>query len=337
MKKITFIAASKKLLLLITTICLILGGYGVGTAMAKQVDFEALLKGYTGKFIQSDKKNRATKITAESEASRSYIYEEPTVKNISHLFWAVGLYKLEDEIDKDIDEFMRINECEIYKDYSTDEMEWSEITEATRGFLRDNKEDFPTRFEFILPLKLKDYNDKRQAFELQDAYKIEGLRRFEVYATDFKMPQCTYDHRIDKGYPRALVLEFSRPFTLLHVPMSKKMAIDYMKRKMMPVNKRFERNGRTRERILSYRDAYLVLKVKIFTHGKLLGVTSKGVNTVQMLSVLEGFEIYDSKDKEKLFFTENYVASQSKGKLNKHLKTQYELLRLKHKGEGIFH
>ena len=319
------------------SISFILGGYSVSGAVAKDVDFDALLKNYSGEFIKSDKKNRATKVTAESEASRNYIYEEPTVKNMSHLFWAVGLYKLEDEIDEDIDEFMRINECEIYKDYSTDELEWSQITEATRGFLRDNKNDFPTRFEFMLPLKLEDYNNKRQAFEIQDKYKIEGLRRFEVYATDFKMPPCTRDHRIDRGYPRVLVLEFSRPFTLMHVPMSKSTAMDYMKRKIAPINRRYKKIEKTRARILAYRDAYLVLKVKMFTYGKLLGRTRYGVNTVQMLSVLEGFEIYDSRDKERLYFTENYVTSQSKGKLNDHLKSQYELLRRKHRGEGIFH
>ncbi len=335
MKKITLIAASKILFLLVMPACLIFGGFSAGTAMAEQVDFDALLENYTDKHIRRDKEHKATRSTAASETPRNYIYEEPSVKNLSHLFWAVGLYKPDDK--EAIAEFIRINECEIYKNYFSDELEWNQIKEATKGFLRDNKEDFPTRFEFVLPLKLKDYVDERQAFELQEEFKIEGLRRFEVYATDFRAPPCTEDHRIDKGYPRVLVLEFSRPFTLMYVPMNKQTAMSYMKRKMSPVNKRYREIEKTRKRILEYRDAFLVLKVKIFTYGKMLGTTKFGVNTVQALSVLEGFEIYDSMDKNILFFAENYVTSQSKGKLNEHLKSQYELLKRKHKGEGLFH
>jgi hypothetical protein len=335
MKKITLIAASKRLLLTVASVCFIMGGYGLGTAMAQEVDFDAILKNYTNQYILSDDEHRATKATAESEAPRNYIYEELTVKNLSHLFWAVGLYKFDDE--EAISEFMRINECEIYKNYFTDELEWQAIKDATVSFLKDNKEDFPTRFEFIMPIKLENYIDERQAFEIQDEYKFDAIRRFEVYATDFRMPPCTDDHRIEKGFPRVLVLEFSRPFSLEYIPMSKKVAVNYLNRTMARVNLRYKDRERTRARILDFRDAYLVLKIKIFTHGKFLGTTVQGVNTVQMLTVLEGFEIYDSLDKDTLFYAENYVAAQNKGKLNEHLKSQYELLQRKHKGEGLFH
>ncbi|MCK5385133.1 MAG: DUF4852 domain-containing protein [Alphaproteobacteria bacterium] len=334
MNKVTFIAASISLLLLTVFLCHSITG--LGRAEAKEIDYDALLESYTGKYIQSDDNHKITSSTGEYEAPRSYIYEEPTVKTFSYMFWALGLYRLED--DKAIDEYMRINECEIYKNYSSGELEWKKIKDATREFIRENKEDFPTRFEFVMHLKLASYDEERQAFEVQDEFKIESLRRFEFYAKDFTLAPCSADHKIGKGYPRTIVLEFSRPFNLVHVPMHHNIAVDYMNRKLDAFYDRFgETSNRTRTKMLSFRDAYLVLKVKVFSYGKMLGTNKYGYNSVQMMGVLEGFEIFETKDKERLFYAQNYVTSQSKGKLDKHLKAQYELLLRKHKGEGLFH
>lgn len=336
MKKITFLVASLFFLLFPAFLCCSpTGVFGVSKAEAKQADFDAMVEGYVDTYIQSDERHRATRSMGQYEAPRRYIYEEPTVKNFSHLFWALGLYKSED--DEAVDEFMRINECEIYKNYNPDEIEWKEIRNATRDFLRENKEDFPSRFEFTMPIKLKDYDEERQAFEVQDAFKIESLRRFEFFASDFMAAPCSADHNIGQGYPRVLVLEFSRPFNLVHVPMQYDVAMGYMKRKMYLLTERFKPQDRTRARMYSYRDAYLFMKVKIFSYGKFLGRNKFSVNLVQMMGVLEGFEIYETPDKERLFFAQNYVTAQSKGKLDKHLKAQYELLLRKHKGEGFFH
>ncbi len=333
MKKITLIAASGLLfILLVVSGFPFIGGYGAGVAMA--VDFDKLLENYTDEYIRSDEENMATKETAASEVPRNYIYEESSVKNLSHLFWAVGLYKYEDE--EAIKEFLRINECEIYKNYFNNELELQEIIEATRGFLRDNKYQFPTRFEFMLPLKLSDYSAKRKAFEIQDSYKIESLRRFELYATDYRLGPCMLHHKIHLGYPRALVMEFSRPLTLAYVPMSQKVANDYMQERMDFLERRWPGGIVTQYRVYESREAYLLLKVKIFTHGKMLRVSNRGIPVVQMFGALEGFEVYNNKEKDVLFYAENYVTSQNKGKLNEQLKEQYELLLKKHKGEGVF-
>ena len=337
MKKIALIAASVFLFVSLSSFCPEISGVlGVGSAMAKKIDYDALLDEYTDQYTQSDDKHRATFLTEEYEAPRRYIYEEPTVKNYSYLFWAVNMYKFED--DEAVDEFMRINECEIFKNYASDELEWKQIREATREFLRDNKEDFPTRFEFMMPLKLLDYDEERQAFEIQDEFKIESLRRFEFFSKDFNMHPCSKDHIVARGYPRVLVLEFSRPFNLVHVPMQRSVALDYIKRKMDLFHKKYEvQQTRTRARMYAMRDATLVMKVKIFSYGKMLGVNNYGYGVVQMMGVLEGFEIYETSEKQNLFFAQNYVTAQSKGKLDKHLKAQYELLMQKHKGEGLFH
>ena len=337
MRQTILIAAFIVLSIAAIGISTLLNGFNIKAAYAQSVmtseSVDYLLRNYTDQYRRSSRNSGATKKATEGEAPNRYIYETPTVKALSYLFWAVGLYNLED--DEAVDEFMRINECDIYKNFYSDEIEWQAIREATRSFLGENKADFPTRFEFVMPLKLGDYDEKRKAFEIQDEYKIRSLRRFELYATDYKKPPCIKDHDIRKGYPRSIILEFSRPFMLTHVPLEQQDALSYIKRKLTILKTNYNDRYQTKDRMYLLRDAYLVIKVKIFTYGKMLGANLRKVQTVQMMGVLEGYEIYEDIGKKNAFFAQNYVTSRSKGKLDQRLKAQYKLLRAKHDAGGI--
>lgn len=294
-----------------------------------------LLDGYKDKFLNHNEGAGAEKkFDFVDNSTASYVYEIPTLKALSHLFWAVNLYSLDD--DDAVDEFMRHNECDIYKNFSSDEFEWAEVRDATRDFIRENKNQFPTRFEFMIPIKLKDYSKNRKAFSIQDDYQISSIRRFEVYATDFREQPCSRDVNIMDGYPRSLVLEFSRPFTVTHVPMSEEVASEYVKKTAEKL-KRYDPTHRVRNTMYQLRDAYLVFKVKIFTHGKFLGLNNFKVPVVQMLAVLEGYEVYEDRYKQKLFYAESYVANKDKGKLNIKLQDEYDILNERSEGKGIFH
>lgn len=321
----------------------LLGCFSVSTQLAyaqplsesKNVDF--MLENYKEEYLDYDKGPGASKLNDDPNKTPSrYVYELPSTAALGHLYWAVNMYKLED--DTAVDEFMRLNECEIYKNFFSDEVEWADIRDATREFLRENKEDFPTRFEFVLPLMLLDYDEKRKAFEIRDKFKINSLRRFELFASDARrLRACTRDHMLHEGYPRGIVLEFSRPFTLTHVPISEVKAYDYIKRKLEYMKNNYPERSHTKKRMYDLRTAFLILKVKIFTYGRFLGLNHYDIPLVQMMGVLEGYEIYEDRSKENIFYSQNYVTSQSKGKLDVILKPQYETLRKKTAGEGILH
>lgn len=304
----------------------------VSGATFAQLEF---LQGYEDKYIDHDEGPGAEKVfSAIENSTSSYVYEIPTLKALSHLYWALNLYSLDD--DEAVDEFMRHNECEIYQNFSSDEFEWAEIRNATRDFIRENKHDFPTRFQFMIPIKLQDYDSRREAFEVQDEYKINSIRRFEVYAQNFRAKTCTDDQKISDGYPRSLVLEFSRPFSLTHVPMGEEVANEYIKKNLEKL-KRYDPAARVKARMYSLRDAYLVIKVKIFAHGKFLGPNIYRLPVVQMLSILEGYEVYEDRYQQNLFFAESYVTNKDKGKLNIKLQDEYDTLLKRSKGKGIFH
>lgn len=295
--------------------------------------FDYLLENYQDKYLKNYQGKGSVK--TGNVTRNDYIYEEPTVENLSYLYWAVNLYSVND--DYAIDEYMRLNECSLYKDFHIDETEWVAVRDATRDFLRKNKNDFPTRFEFMLPLKFGDYDKAEGTFEVQKDFKINSMRRFQLIAKDVRRKACSTDHSIPNSYPRGLVLEFSRPFNLtkVHVPADK--AQDYIDRRMDHMRYAYRKNELSKALMYRLRDAYLVIKVKIFTHGKFLGHIIGDISAVQMMGVMEGYQVYEDIQKKNLLYSQNYIAVQSRGKLNVKLQTQFDELIAKSKDRGILH
>ena len=62
---------------------------------------------------------------AAPSANADYIYEQPTYAKLAQLYWALS--KLDPKKDTDIDNFLLINECDIYKQYRSNEFEWKDI------------------------------------------------------------------------------------------------------------------------------------------------------------------------------------------------------------------
>ncbi|MGH1455361.1 MAG: DUF4852 domain-containing protein [Alphaproteobacteria bacterium] len=306
-------------------------------AWPSYANVEDYIVGYEDKFLSSDDGPGAKVIGEFGDAvSNVNVYETPTNQALSLLYWAVGLYKFED--DKAVDLFASINECAIYKEYYTDEFEWSKIRVATRKYLENNSADFPTRFEFAIPIKLKEYDLRKEMFSLAEGYEIISVRRFEVYSTDYKDKLCIITQRFSETYPRVVVLEFSRPFTLTGIPMKPDVANDYVKRRYAMALKAYNvSDSPPMSMVYKYRDAILNLKVKIFTNGKLLGTNSRDLQAVQMLGILEGFDVYEDTTKENLMFSQNYITTKDRNKLYMGLQEQYEILKEKSKGAGVLH
>lgn len=305
-----------------------------GTAYAQ---IEELSNGYVDVYLNYDVGVGAEKINENirKRVDEVYLYEQPTVKAISHMYWGLGVYSLDD--DEAVDEFMRINECDMYRKFIGDEFEWSGIRDAAKSFIKNNKSEFPTRFEFIIPLKLRDYITRYAAFSVQDEYKIQSFRRFELFATDAFRRPCVKDQTFLTGYPRIIVLELSRPLTIVRVPMSEKMANTYTREKNKQFKKKVKKVAyRTKKAMYAMRDAYLYLRVKIFSHGGLLGRSkSSRLTAIRMMGILEGYEIYADRRKETLFYSQIFVRSKKKGTLDVKLGDQYRILEELSKNGGV--
>ncbi|GJL84753.1 MAG: hypothetical protein DHS20C02_05280 [Micavibrio sp.] len=249
-----------------------------------------------------------------------YIYERMNMKNLSLLYWALD--KLDIENNTHIDNFMRINECDIYKDYISHDFSWREIRKSSREFIEENKRQFPLRFEFSQALKVMDYDFEKEGFEFADEYKIEPTRRFEVLAMDGRSTMCGNRKPNMEGYTRGVVVEFSRPFGLDFLPVEPDTADKYITERMAYF-KALPLHRRTTKDLYSTRNVYLVMKVKFFSY---IGErrTSEGFNLAHVLAVLEGYDVYGDAERNLLLYSESYRSRKKKTLMERKLIKQYE-------------
>lgn len=259
---------------------------------------------------------------------RKYRYEKVTIKTLSQLYWALD--KLDIEKVADVDYFMMINECDIYKDYNQHEFEWREIRKSAKKYIEDNKKAFPLRFEFIQELRLSEYDLKSQQFEVDDEYKIPRTRRFEVEALDATdATTCGHIGNIP-DYPRGLIVEFSRPFELSTLPIAPDVAEKYIDKKMIAF-RALPEHQQNEKFLSSTRDIYLVMKIKIFSYqGD--ARTREGMDLANVLGVLEGFDVYADQDRKFLLHSENYIRARKKSKMEEDLIRQYQESKKKQEG-----
>ncbi len=259
---------------------------------------------------------------------RKYRYEKATIKNLSQLYWALD--KLDINKIENIDYFMLINECDIYKDYNQHEFEWREIRKSGKKYIEDNKKSFPLRFELIQELRLKEYDLQNAQFEIEDGYKINRTRRFEVQALDIADDVvCGHIGNIP-GYPRGLIVEFSRPFEMTHLPIPPEVAEKYIDQKMIAFRALPEQQQNANF-LSSTRDIYLVMKVKIFSYqGD--SRAREGMDLANVLGVLEGYEVYADQDRKFLLHSETYIRARKKSKLEEELIRQYQESKKKQEG-----
>lgn len=235
------------------------------------------------------------------EDAKSLYYEDFTMQKISQMYWAIS--KLDPTNDIHVDNYLFINECDIYREYAHNEFEWKEVREAARQFLIENKKNFPLRFTFMQPLLLKDYSFERGGFEVNDEYKILGTRRFEVGIEDINEDVCGVHYVLD-GYPKIVVMDLSRPFSLEFVPASPEVAKKYIDIRS-EIFQSLDPSRQNAEMMYKLRDAYMVMNVKIYSY-KGIEKANQTSQAAAVFAVLESYEIYGDRDRKMLLFSESF-------------------------------
>ena len=136
-------------------------------------------------------------------------YLVPSVENLSKLYWKKNTLDIEN--NEAVDNFLKINECEIYEEYYEDDFEWKRVRDAAKKMLNQNKADFPDKFKFILPVDLGRYDLEKKGFPLVSETAFVDLRRVEMGGGDNQKDICGTTLDIDY-YPRNIVLALSNPF-----------------------------------------------------------------------------------------------------------------------------
>ncbi|MGB4106737.1 MAG: DUF4852 domain-containing protein [Alphaproteobacteria bacterium] len=243
-----------------------------------------------------------------------YIYEKPSRQKFSRLFWALGMLDLKD--DKNIDNFLMMNECDIYKDYYYNEFEWRKVRESGRQFLAENSNKFPLRFEVAQMMLLGEYDLQTESFNVLPDYRISETSRIEVFPQDFADVVCQDDGsgRIQhiEGYPIGIIAEFNRPLNLVSIPVPEILARKYIEEKLKTF-KKLRSDKQNQENLYSFRDAYLFMHMKFFAY-KDQYTNNENYRMAEIMAVLEGFEIYADKDKKMLLWSQDFRKRRSKSK-----------------------
>lgn len=309
----------------------------VGVAAVAQIN----IKSFTGSDFEGVRvptpsfEKKDAFFRSDPRTRKDYIYEPMTMKTLSYMVWAIGY--ADPEKKDSIDDFIKVNECDIYKEFSTREIDWEQIRKATQSYIIENKIDFPTRFKFIQPLRLLQFDQEKNSFAIDPKYIIQGARRFEILADDYNREVCS-DPKVQymEYVPRGLVLELSRPFTMTSVSATNERAKEYLAYIAQKENQLADKGRLTRLRSMELREAYLVLKIKIFSfRTREQFFSSYRINVPQVMAGLEGFDVYGDPGHTILLYSRSFLSNKDAKQINKKIAEEYEVLHKKSEAEGL--
>lgn len=255
----------------------------------------------TGSKVRAEDQNPNLPQQAEvtiMEDEYAGIYVEPSLQNISKLYWKKNVLKEENDVA--VDNFLRINECGIYEKFYEDDFEWQRIREAARDMISDNKEDFPYKFKMLIPIDLGRYDMLRKGFPLINKTAFKDLRRIEIGGNSNAKPICGEDGVID-FYPRNLILILNKPFSYEFVELDEHVAQAYI------VRQKYDPVKRPRELQNKHFDRLAFARIRI-TFSEYQGVTrgSDAFPLAVMFGKLDGIDIFEDPDEKRLLTSFTY-------------------------------
>lgn len=156
-------------------------------------------------------------------------YVPPTLANLSKLYWRLQIFNPED--NGPVDNFLRINECEIYTNFFTDDFEWQEIRKSTREMLKQEAQNYPLQFKVLVPIDLGRYNQEKAGFPVSSHTSFVNSRRIQIASSGRGSRVCGSDGYGVPGYPEGVILILNKPFTFDFVPVDEHVAQAFLLRK----------------------------------------------------------------------------------------------------------
>ena len=156
------------------------------------------------------------------------LYSPTTPEYLAKSYWPLKKLDLQD--DRNIDQYLLITECDLFRQYYSDDLEWSKIRAATRNYVQKNMDGFPTRFEFIQPLYLDRYDTASQSFAVLPDSQMKGVSQIQASGnnpSDYKCLKTQYYN--PKLFPMNAILNLSRPFSYTSVKAKPEDAQEYIK------------------------------------------------------------------------------------------------------------
>ena len=242
-------------------------------------------------------------------------YIEPSFQNLSKMYWAIG--KLDIKDDDAIDNYLLINECDLYLQYYNNDFAWQNIREVTRDHILKSMGQISTKFELLAPIILGRYDVENEEFGVERDSQLMAVRNIDFNSDDYGYNfTCTEAGEI-KDYPLNLIVILNRPLTLEKVPVKKELAELYLNETQIPYDSLSKQ-----ERISKYkRTAYIRLKIRI-TQYKGTTVGPSGSLKAVVFGNLEGYEVYADSAKLKPLYSVHIKNKSSRRHLDRERKDE---------------
>lgn len=229
-------------------------------------------------------------------------YIGATFENLSKLYWALGMLSPDD--NEALDNYLLINECEMYRRYFLNDMDWNNIRNVTRDFLTKNAVTFPTTFEIVTTIKLGRYDLQHEQFEIEEESKMYGTRNIDTQINS-KTRLCGDLGTTEiPGYPRNVVLYLNKPIVLTALPVPAPLAEAYLGEED---NTKAAHSHQSYEFAKFNRFAYLRLKVRIIQFKEMVIIVG-GLSKAGMFAQVEGLEVYADNDLSQLLYDDHSYA-----------------------------
>lgn len=252
--------------------------------------------------------NRISPKKIKDEAVSWDEYIPPTYPDISKLYWRLGKFNIND--DDAIDKFITINECQIYQDYSYNEIEWSKVREMMKKVIEKEIDNFPSHFYTLEKIELGQYHEDKRYFDIEPQYAIENVKKIQI-AQFPKNEEVCGTVRVAKmeGYPADLAVNVMRPMSFRKVPMSHEMALYYLKL----VDEKFDQLS-DRERASRYkRDVYLRSYFSLYSYEGTEKHPVKKTDIASVMGHLDRIEVYADRDLTKLLYKKDVSRAGPRG------------------------
>lgn len=225
---------------------------------------------------------------------------DPNMQNLSKLMWRLGVLDLSDNTA--VDNYMMINECELYERYYKNDIEWEKVRAAARQSLNDSIVTFPTKFEIVVPIALGRYNTERQYFEIQSVSKMTNVRRLDINMGNNTQVCREGAGNSIRGYPRNIILMLNRPFSFTRLPVGRQLAQMYIEDAN---NNQISLQTIKQANVFYDRPAFMRAKVTIVSLKEMVQGVQSGGPVAILIGQLEGVEIYADVSMQKLLYRED--------------------------------
>lgn len=224
-------------------------------------------------------------------------YVTPNIQNLSKLYWRLGIFNPNDKAV--VDNFLIINECDVYQNFFNDDFEWANVRKATREMLKEQAPTFPNQFKILVPIDLGRYNVDRGGFELVNNTAFVNSRRVQVTANNF-FTGCGKKDDLP-GYPSNVVMILNKPFTFNFVKVDEHVAQAFLLRKKYneaPLPKELRNKGFQRIAFARMRVTFVRYQGTDTGHG--------GRKDAILYGKLDGIDIFEDMKEEMLLTSINY-------------------------------